>query len=303
MKSITAAFAAGVSLSIFPSPALADDLPGVFDGDDDHLAFTPSFAASRAGVVADLWPTEDNFSTTLGVELQLGVAPKLFLDLSYQGAFAHVGDALDAGDYLGFGNPVIGLHFADAPARGFAYFIGGSVTVPLLQDPADAARNAAFYGMRNRGYYDADRFVLGHMAVRAAIGMELQQLRPFLLRGEVRPVVYLPTNEEHEAFPTERAGLPTGDGGDTAVALEHAVDLELRSDSGFGAGVRLQGVFLPTQDDMFQAVAEPFLQMSPRRDGLYARVGFPVALDPGLGMGLTGNNKLAAIRVNIGGQW
>lgn len=305
MKKITTVLAVGMALSAFASTAFADDVEvtTTVSTDDAAPAFIPSFAASRAGVSVDLWPTRDNFSTSFGAELQLRVAPKLFLDLSYQAAFAHIGDAIDAGDNLGFGNPVAGIHFADTPTRGFSYFIGGSITAPLLQDPSDQVSNAAFYGQRNRGYYDADRFVRGHMAARAAIGMELQSLLPFILRGEVRPVVYIPTSDKYEAFPEDRTALTPGGGGDTAVTLEHAMELELRSDMGMGVGVRLQGVFMPTADDMLQTVAEPFLQVVPKRDGLYARVGVPVALDPGLGMGLTGNNKLAAIRVNIGGQW
>lgn len=313
MKTIATVLAVGTALFTLASPAVADDAKPVdtqanFEADthlpdEDIPTFTPSFAASRAGAVVDLWPTKNNFSTTFGGELQLRVAPKLFLDLSYQAAFAHVGDAIDAGDNLGFGNPTLGVHFADAPARHFSYFLGASLTAPVLQDPSDEAGNAAFYGQRNRGYYDADRFVKGHMAARLAVGMELQGARPFILRGEVRPVVYIPTSNKHPAFPKDRTGLPTTDAGDTAVTVEHALDLELRADVGFGGGLRLQGVFMPTQDDMLQLVAEPFLQIAPRRQGFYARVGFPVAMDEDLGFGLTGEDKLAAIRVNIGGQW
>lgn len=300
MKTIATVLAVGTGLFAFAPPAFADGL-----SHDTRVGtrFTPSFAANRAGITADLWPTRDNFSTSFGAELHLRAAPKLFLDLRYQGAFAHVGDAADAGDYLGFGNPIVGVHFADTPTHGFSYFIGGSIAAPLLQDPSTQVKNAAFYGERNRGYYDADRFVLGHTAVRGSLGMEVQSLLPFILRGEVNPVVYIPTSDKYAAFPETRAGLPSGKAGDTAVTIEHALELELRADVGFGAGVRLQGVFMPTQNDMFQSVAEPFLQVVPKREGLYARVGVPVAIDPDLGLGLTGNNKLAGIRVNIGGQW
>jgi hypothetical protein len=300
MKKITTVLAVGTALFACASPALADEMDRA---GETSPAFTPSFAASRAGAVVDLWPTRNNFSTTFGGELQLRVADKLFVDLSYQAAFAHIGDAIDAGDNLGFGNPTIGVHIADAPSRNFAYFVGVGVTAPVLQDPGDEAANAAFYGQRIRGYYEADRFTSGYMAARVGVGMEWQGARPFILRGELRPVVYIPTNDRYAAFPKDRTGLPTTDRGATEVTIEHAMDLELRADMGLGGGVRLAGTLMPTHDDMIQVVAEPFLQMTPKRQGLYARLSFPVAIDEDLGFGLTEEDKLAAIRVNIGGQW
>lgn len=313
MKKITTALAVGTGLLASASPAYADGAePAQLRADVEVVAaeteeispaFTPSFAASRAGAAVDLWPTKNNFSTTFGAELQLRIAPKVLLDVRYSAAFAHVGDALDAGDKLGFGNPTVGLHFADSPVRDLSYFVGASFTAPALHDPGHEVRDAAFYGQRIRGHYDADRFTRGHMAARVSVGMELQSLRPLVLRGELRPVVYIPTNDRYPTFPKDRVGLPTMRDGDTAVTIEHAIDVEIRSDMGLGAGVRLQGVVMPTQRDILQTVAEPFVQLTPKRRGAYARLGFPVALDEDLGFGLTEQDKLAAIRVNVGGQW
>jgi hypothetical protein len=313
MKTITTVLAVGTALFTSASPASADDAKPAPKSSDAHVtaaqtddispAFTPSFAASRAGTSVDIWPTKNNLSATFGAELQVQLAPKLLLDLSYSAAFAHVGDAIDASDNLGFGNPTIGLHFASSPTHELSYFAGISVTAPLLHDPSQEVRNAAFYGQRIRGYYDADRFALGHMAARVSIGMELQGARPLIVRGEIRPVVYIPTSDEHPAFPEDRTGFPGADDGDTVVTVEHAMELEMRTDMGVGVGMRFQGVIMPTREDMIQTVAEPFIQFTPQRKGIYARLGLPVAIDEDLGFGLTEEDKLAAIRVNIGAEW
>ena len=89
---------------------------------------------------------------------------------------------------------------------------------------------------------------------------------------------------------------------DFLFLLEHAAEGEYRLDNGLGFGLRLQGVFLPQIDDKYQAVAEPFLMLTPRSRGLYLRLGFPIALDESLGFGFD-ENKLATIRFAIGGQW
>ncbi|MEZ4300749.1 MAG: hypothetical protein R3B70_37790 [Polyangiaceae bacterium] len=313
MKIITTALAVGIGSFAFASPAVAEGSKTTVtttSANGFHTtvqtkeapAFTPSFAASRAGVSIDLWPSEKNLAATAGAELSLQIARKLFLDLAYSGAFAHVGDAIDKGDNIGWGNPSIGLHVADSPSRQFSYHFGVGFTAPVLQDPSKEVSNAAFYALRIRGYMDADRFVRGHMAASASLGMEWNPFGPIYLRGMLRPVVYIPTSDKYTAFPTIRAGLPEQSPGDTVVTVEHAVDLELRSKIGLGGGIRAQGVYTPMRDDLIQTALEPFVQIVPRRSGLYARVGMPVAIDPDLGPGFSGD-KLAAVRVQIGGQW
>ena len=134
MKTITSVLTLGIALFTQASPAFADDATSAQSQTPTEVrvnavqnelitpVHTPSFATSRAGVTVDLWPTRHNFATTFGAELQLRVSKKLFIDLSYAGAFAHVGDAIDAGDNVGFGNPTIGMHIADSPSHVFTLF-------------------------------------------------------------------------------------------------------------------------------------------------------------------------------------
>jgi hypothetical protein len=91
--------------------------------------------------------------------------------------------------------------------------------------------------------------------------------------------------------------------GDATFTLEQAVEFEGRLRNGLGFGARLQGVALPGAADQFQVVFEPFIALSPRNGrGFYLRVGFPLALDEPLGPGFD-DNKLAAVRLALGGQW
>jgi hypothetical protein len=294
MKHLISVLGAGAVLLV-ATPAWAQQRH-VSDG------FTPAFAASRAGGFVDLWPTKDNFSTIFGGELQLGVTKELFVDLSYAAAFAHVGDALDSGDNLGFGNPTIGVHVVAKPAERFHFFAGVSATPPLLQDPNKEVSNAAFYGQRIRGFYEADRFVRGHMAARLALGMEWNPAEALFIRGEIRPVVFIPTNDKFPVIADDRLNLPSTGKGATEVMIEQAAEIEGRTKMGLGFGARLQAVSMPMRDDMMQLTAEPFINLTPRRAGLYARVGAPIALDEDLGPGFD-RNKLIGARVQIGGQW
>lgn len=295
MKHLVSVLGAGAALLLAAPAAFAAE-------PSSSEEFTPAFAASRAGGFVDLWPTRNSFSMIFGGELQIGLSKRVFVDLSYASAFAHIGDAIDAGDNLGFGNPTVGMHVVGAPSDRLHFFVGASVTAPLLQDPGTEVSNAAFYGQRIRGFYEADRFARGHMAARAAIGMEWRVADPLFIRGEVRPVVLIPTSDKFPGITDDRINLPAEGRGEVEVNIEHALEIEGRTDMGLGFGARLQGVATMMRDDMLQLTAEPFINLTPRRQGLYARVGFPIAIDEDLGPGFD-EDKLVGARLQIGGQW
>ena len=243
--------------------------------------FTPAFAASRAGGYVDLWPFDDGIVTTFGAELQLRLTRHVFLDMSFSAAFVDLSPNLEDFEHGAYGNPTFGAHYAGEATSKLQFFVGGSLTAPLLADPnAQVAR--------------ADRFTVGHFALRAAGGIEWQIARPFYLRAEVRPLVYIPLPDRNAIFSPNR---------DPTFVLEQAVEFEGRLRSGLGFGGRLQGVAIANASDGFQAVAEPFMALTPPSGrGLYLRLGFPLALDNQLGFGLD-RNKLATVRFAIGGQW
>jgi hypothetical protein len=261
--------------------------------------FVPAFAASRAGGYLDLWPAENSVALWFGAELQLRVARKVFLDMSFSGAYADV----DYGPFgrfkeAAYGNPTFGAHYATEVNSSFAFYIGGSLTPPLLLDPDYGVASAASYAAPIRGYYDYDRFTIGALALRGAFGIQWEMVRHFYLRADLRPVVYLGV---HDRFATDpRGGF--GLGNDGAFFLEQAVEIEYRFNNGFGVGARFQGVATLTEGDQFQAMFEPFIALSPKVRGFYLRLGFPLALDEPLGFGLD-DNRVATGRLSLGGQW
>jgi hypothetical protein len=257
--------------------------------------FDPWFATSRAGGYVDFWPAESFTGSLFGAELQLRVARRVFLDMSFSASAAQA-DFYDGGKVkLAYANPTIGAHFADQVTPSFAFFVGGTFTVPLLHDPASDVALAARVSAPIRGFYDLDRLAIGHLAVRAMGGIEWNFVRPLYLRAELRPVVYVPTRDI-----SRNNGVRARD---ADFFLETAVEFEGRLQNGFGAGARLQAVGLATADvDQGQVLFEPFIAVTPRRRGFYMRLGFPLALDEPLGFGFD-ENKLAAFRIALGGQF
>lgn len=328
MKNRIAILAASVASLLVSSAAQADepkavriDEPRAVPVDETTTApveetrasearrFTPAFATSRAGGFVDVWPAKDNLATIHGAELQLRLSETTFLDLSMTGAYARARAAGANIDSMGYGNPTIGMHFVGSPSDNLTLYGGFSITPPLLQDPSEEVSDVAFYGARIRGFYDADRFVRGHLAARLAGGLEWNiGNSPVLIRAELRPVAFVPTNDKFEGFGSSGEMITPSKGGmkagraNVGFVVESAVEAEVRSDSGFGGGLRFQAVALPTEEDMAQMVFEPFLALTPRTSGLYMRLGAPLALDADLGLGLD-PNRLAAVRFAIGGQW
>jgi hypothetical protein len=283
MKKLIPLLTVGAALFLAATPARA-------------VEFTPAFATSRAGGFVDLWPAKDFFMTIFGADLQFRVARRVFLDISFTGAYVDYDAAPFQVKHATYGNPQFGVHYAGQVTPNFDFFVGGIATLPILQDPDLDYGAVAALASPIRGYYDADRLVLGHFALRGMFGFEWHAARRFYLRAEVRPVVYIATRDNYAAFGF--AGTP----GNTGFAIEHAVEGEYRLDSGLGFGLRLQAVATLTEGDALQAVAEPFLMLTPRIRGLYLRLGTPVALDENLGFGLE-RDKLATVRFSIGGQW
>jgi hypothetical protein len=153
MKTITSVLALAIALFTRGSPAFADDVTDAQKHTEVKVntvqteQITPAHAApfttSHAGVTADIWPARHTFTTVLRAELQLRVSKKLFIDLSYAGAYARIGGGGEVRDNFAFGNPTVGMHIADSPTRSFSYMLGASITAPLLQDPSVDIGDAA----------------------------------------------------------------------------------------------------------------------------------------------------------------
>lgn len=301
MKRVFGALMTGTLLLVRASSARADDFVSTEDTAHPEEP-TPAFAASRASALVTVWPQRERTVAVFGNELSLRVASQAFLDLSYVAALASGPDVSQLrATSVTFGNPTIGGHFADAMMPNLHYFLGGSVTAPVLRDEAAIESDAGYFGARIDGYYNADRFSRDHLAIRAAAGLEWHAAAPLFVRVELRPVVYLAMSDRFPAItPTRGSGLSARRG--ATFVLEHAIEIEARSSMGFGVGARLQGVTMPMADDVEQETVEPYVAYSPMRKGAFARVGMPIGLDHDLGLGFD-RGKLAAVKVLFGGQW
>jgi hypothetical protein len=101
--------------------------------------------------------------------------------------------------------------------------------------------------------------------------------------------------------------LPVGDDvRRTEVIVLHGAEFELLANMGVGGGVRLQGVFFPTEEgssaDRAQLAFEPYFAYEPEPRGFFARVGLLVAADPPLGFGFD-RGRVATLRATLGGKW
>ncbi|WP_437968305.1 hypothetical protein WMF04_02955 [Sorangium sp. So ce260] len=191
----------------------------------------------------------------------------------------------DYSDFF-FGNPTFGLHYAGNALPNLAIFGGMSLTVPLHPHPSADLEVAAVANFPARAYFDAQRVLLGHWALRARIGTEIHFGKVLFLTHDVASQIFMPT----------RAG------DFTKTVIEQGNEIEFRPFGNFGLGMRLQAAFPLSSSNSAQLAAEPFIGWEPLVKGSFARVGALVALDDDLGFGLN-QGKVATIRVALGSKW
>ncbi|WP_437485966.1 hypothetical protein WME75_02295 [Sorangium sp. So ce1014] len=193
-------------------------------------------------------------------------------------------------DYSHFflGNPTFGLHYALNALPNLALFGGMSVTVPLHPHPGAGLEAAAVANFPARAYFDAQRVLLGHWALRARVGTEIHFGKVLFLTHDVATQIFMPTREREGDF--------------TKTVIEQGNEIEFRPFGNFGIGMRLQAAFPLSSSNSAQLAAEPFIGWEPLVKGSFTRVGALVALDDDLGFGLD-QGKVATIRVALGSKW
>jgi hypothetical protein len=262
----------------------------------------------RAGLELDLlsksiaWTEEDVDSEVstfgLGFALvgQIRLLDHLYLDAEIPFAYGNVSGRLTSavmdvdeesstGGFV-FGNPTLGAHLTSDLSRTAAAFLGGSLSIPVLHEPAPETRAALQAVTPARAAFDLHRFIPEHLPLRARAGVEVRSgASLFHYRGEVTTMLALPT-----------------DGGETEVVIEPSNELELRSKRGLGGGVRLQAALTLTEHDKAQLALEPFASYEPAKTGVYGRIGLLVAIDGPLGFGFD-QDKVATLRFAFGGKF
>jgi hypothetical protein len=275
---------------------------------------------NRAGLQFDFWPSHIEFDfgpVTSSINIyefvwcpyaQIELVKHVYLDVELP--FAYVTASVstessdpnvtvkqndESNDAFAFGQPTIGAHYGANVTPELAFHAGGTVSVPTLIHITDDARiAAAAYAINSRADFDSHRFFLDHMPIRARGGIEYRILPELYYRGDIAPVFAIPFNH------TESDGSESNN--KVEFFIDQGNEIEYRLDSGLGFGFRFQEVFILTEHDKIQTAAEPFIGYEPSHPGVYARLGFLVALDKSAGFGFD-QGKVASLRTTVGGKW
>jgi hypothetical protein len=278
----------GLSLLYITQSAAAQTVVVVVAAPD----FDPESQENRIGLEFDWLHTGSPvvFNDTINVLTwdvfaQIGITRRLFLDLNLGWAYADIPPNSDRGL---FGNPVLGLHFADSASRVVSYFIGGSLAIPVNADLSNEGFNAASYVASIRAYAGLNRFIPSAFPLTFRGGIEIISA-PLFVRIDLAPTFLIALNRVR-----------------TTVVLDQGNEIGLRARFGFLGGLRLQENFilteLPPGGDHAQLAMEPFLGYESDGPGVFARFGLLFALDGKLGFGFS-RGKDAIMRFTIGGKF
>jgi hypothetical protein len=267
----------GLSLLYATSTAAAQELPD----------FDPESQENRIGIEFD-WLHTAPFTGTINVltwdlTAQIAVTPRLFIDADISWAYADIPPTRDRGV---FGNPVLGLHFADSISKVVHYFVGGSLAIPVNADPSDLGAFTASYVASIRAYAGLNRLLPRAFPLTFRGGIEIISA-PLFVRIDLAPTFLIALNNRVS----------------TSVVLDQGNEIGLRARFGFLGGLRLQENFiLTTAEDNAQLALEPFLGYESDGQGLFVRFGLLFALDERLGFGFN-RGKDAIMRFSIGGKF
>ncbi|XXX75963.1 hypothetical protein WMF30_50775 [Sorangium sp. So ce134] len=181
------------------------------------------------------------------------------------------GLAIDERTDAVLGNVMLGAHHVARVGGKLWLTVGGAVGLATLSGQTHDHASYEPVGA-SRAYWDLHEFFPSILPIHARLGAEAH-VGPLIARLQLEPLLYIPLgrNEEYE------------------VAIQHAVELQVGH--GIGGGVRVQGMALPTFDnvDIRHAVArnlyvlalEPFLAME--RKAAFLRAGLMLPFDEELG--------------------
>ena len=270
------------------------------------------FQGNRLAGEFDWWGTKRTNSLTWGFIGQIELVDTVHLDFDFPltyGAFEFGfnpdGDPNEE-DAFALGNPTVGVHYADTLTRNFALLAGGTISVSPNLDPDLDTLFATYLGSASRVYFDQHRLAAEYLFIRPRVGIEVRFASVFYYRGDLCPVIWVPIGEDNDF------GL-IDQGNDPQLVIDQGNELEVRANIGVGGGLRFQQVLSPTAGDgdilddddddvdRAQTALEPYFVYEPNR-GFTARLGLLVAMDEPLGFGFD-RNKVATLRVQLGGKW
>ena len=162
--------------------------------------WVPKAQGNRVVGELEWWPTEHLNVISMGVAAQIKLGRVVYLDLDIPWAFADP----DSGDTVfAFGNPTVGVHWADSLNEKLAAHAGGTFTVATMFSDRDTFFDNDYneryltrvLATANRAYADFHRFLPEYAFLRARGGIELRILPVLYYRLEVAPLIAIPIGE------------------------------------------------------------------------------------------------------------
>ena len=211
----------------------------------------------------------------------------------------------DAAQFV-FGNPLLGLQWADGIVSHLSLFIGAQIAIPVNANPALDRFVAAERAGSIRAYEGLARFSPRSLPIVIRTGTRLI-FAPFYVRIEATPTIFAPLSPNAEALKLPPVGEEFGvrsdfglQNGATVVMLDQINEFGLRADFGLYGGFRLQENFVLTgADDFLQFGLEPFIGYEPEKKGFIGRLSFLMGLDSQAGFAFD-TGKVRTARLMLG---
>ncbi|XXY16635.1 hypothetical protein WME88_51210 [Sorangium sp. So ce216] len=262
-------------------------------------AWDPPVHRSDAGVDLYLWSAR-YFGTSLAAVpfVQFEPTPDLFINLKFPLAlsFDGPGDAedLDRQSRAGLGNPTFTLYYSDIDGK-LTWYAGGRAGLPLgALDDHDwhVARGYSAWAM---GYYDLHLWAANALPIGGLGGIEYRFGRSFVLRAGGDLTFFVPVGDS-----VRRTFIDDSDDLDTVFQAK--VEPEFQSRSGFGGGVALQTMWVPSSiyDDQGQVSLLPYFVYDSQKT-FFMRAGLLLALDEPLGPAFD-RERVASLYLQFGGH-
>lgn len=253
-----------------PGPSAAevppsDPIPG------DPIAPKPVLPLELRGAIgldtASFTEVKDDVSAVaIRLVSSMSIADHVYLD-----ARLPLGLAMDRTTAAVLGNPMLGVHGVLPLGKSTWLSVGGALGLPLLSGRTQ--RNGYGALQTPSALWDIHEYTPSVLPIELRAGIQ-SRFDMLTIRAELAPVVMFPVGRSEQI----------------EMVLLHAVELQVGQT--FGAGLRFQGVEMPTTTELeykntpafgshYQAALEPFVSL--QKPGYYLRTGLMMPLDEPLG--------------------
>jgi hypothetical protein len=204
-----------------------------------------------------------------------------------------------------FGNPLLGVHWADSFAGHVGLCFGAMIGIPVHANPDRDGFVAASRASSIRAYEGFGRFSPRSLPIVIRTGTRLI-FPPVFVRFEANPTIFGALNPNAEPPELPKYGDEFGVRGDfglqtgkTIVLLDQINEVGLRASFGLYGGLRIQENFvLSGADDLVQLAMEPFIGYEAEKKGFISRLGLLLALDSQAGFAFNaGKDRVARLMV------